>query len=638
MTVTREALSELKTARDCSRLGENLRNSGMLADAIACYERALMLDAEHAEANYKLGNLFVATGQSDKAVERYVRALALRPDYPEAHNNLANVLAARGSLNEAIAHYGRAISGRPDYAEAHYNLGNALVRRLSPNKAAAHYIRALAIRPDFADAHFSLANVLSRQGHLENAIAACRRAVQLKPDLVEASTQLAMLKMQACDWRSADADAEQASARIRQYPGVTPPANSLCQPSTPADQLVCAQQWASRLASGRRPQFDHPRPAQPGKIRLGYFCADYMEHPLARLVVEMIERHDRSEFEVVAYSIGPDDGSALRGRLTAAFDRFVDLRHVDDPQAAERINADGIDILIDLTGYAQNARTRVLVARPAPIQVNGIGYTGTMGADFIDYLITDPFVVPMNQQKFFSEYLVHLPNCYLPSDSKRPAATATVTREDCGLPAGGFVFCCFNHRYKLRPGVYDVWMRLLQAIPGSVLWLLEGWSMVRDNLRREAHERGVDPDRVVFTSPVPLPEFLGRLRLADLFLDTLPYNAHTTANDALWAGLPVLTCAGTTFAGRVAGSQLRTIGLPELVTSSVEEYESLALQLARTPARLDELRRRLGQNRLTTPLFDMARFARHIESAFKRMWERWLRGEDPVSFAVDGSA
>jgi predicted O-linked N-acetylglucosamine transferase (SPINDLY family) len=290
--------------------------------------------------------------------------------------------------------------------------------------------------------------------------------------------------------------------------------------------------------------------------------------------------------------------------------------------------------LIDLTGYAENSRTRILASRPAPVQVNGIGYTGTTGADFIDYIIADPFVAPMDERRYFAEQIVHLPHCYMPSDSKRKTAGRIPTRAECGLPPEAFVFCCFNNRYKLTPRFWDVWMRLLKAVPDSVLWLLEARSFVRENLRREAAHRGVGPERLIFAAPAPLPEFLALNRLADLFLDTLPYNAHTTANDALWAGLPVLTCVGSTFAGRVAGSLLRAIRLPELVTSSIDDYEQLALKLARTPSFLAELRQRLNRHRETMPLFDMARYTQSLEDAYRGMWDIWLKGGVPRPFSV----
>lgn len=625
------------TAEAWCDLAAILRDQGKLAAAVTRYERAIDLDPDHVKAHLKLGDLHAEQGRLQDALAYYRRVLALKPGYAVAHNNLANVFGELGQLDEAVAHYRLALSHKSDYPEANYNLGNALLRRGRPNEAAAHFIRALALKPDFADAHYCLSSVFSRQGHLENAISACQRALALDPGLLEASIQLAMLRMQACDWRQAETDVEGALALMRQHPGRTPPANLLCQSSSPADQLLCARQWAQSLIRWQPRQFHHLPSGSPRKIRLGYLCADYYTHPLARLVVQMIELHDRSAFDVTAYSIGPDDGSEMRKRLEAAFDRFVDFRAVEDPAAAEQIHADGIDILVDLTGYAQSARTRILAPRPAPIQVNGIGYTGTMGADFIDYIIVDPFVVPADQQPFYTERLVHLPNCYQPSDRRRQIAATPVARVECGLPPDGFVFCCFNNRYKLRPEFFDIWMRLLDAVPGSVLWLLEGWSVVKDNLRREARERGIAPERLAFTPPVPLPAFLARLRLADLFLDTLPYNAHTTANDALWAGLPVLTCAGTTFAGRVAGSLLRTIGLPELVTSSLGDYERLALQLARTPGLLLGFRERLAQNRSSMPLFDMVRYTHDVEAAYREMWEVWRRGEEPRPFDVNST-
>ena len=606
-------------------------------EAAACYERALALDPTFAKAHFKLGNLLFEQGRPDEAVARYRRALSLDPDYAGAHNNLANVLSARGSLDEAIAHYHAALALKPDMANIHYNLGNALVKRSKLDEAAAHYIRALALRPDFAEAHYCLAGIFSRHGHLEDAIAGCRRALELKPEFPEALAQLVMLRMQACDWRDAEADAERVLAYMRQNRGSIPAANFLCQESSAADQLLAARHWAQGLELRDGERFQHTPPMSKGKVRLGYLCADYHAHPLAHLVVDMIERHDRRIFDVVAYAIGPDDGSDMRRRVVAAFDRFVDLRDLDDREAARRIHADGIDILIDLTGYAENGRTRILSLRPAPIQVNGIGYTGTTGAAFIDYIIVDPFVAPMDQQPFYSESLVHLPNCYMPSDSKRPVSEGAPRRADCGLPPEAFVFCCFNNRYKITPRFFSAWMRLLQGVPGSVLWLLEWRPSVQDNLRREARERGVEAERLVFSRPVPLAEFLAMIRLADLFLDTLPYNAHTTANDALWAGLPVLTCVGATFAGRVAGSMLCAVGLPELVTWSLEEYERLALALARTPPMLQELRARLALDRSTMPLFDMARYTRDIETAYMQMWQAWCRGEAAKPFVVAGS-
>ena len=584
------------------------------------------------DAALERANALRQSGRLEEAVSTYREALAARPDLVPAHNNLANVLADRGDIEDAVFHYRQALALRPNAAEIHFNLGNALVRRGNADEAAAHYIQAVGLRPDFADAQYGLAIAFARNGHLENAIKACQRAVLLKPDSPQAFAQLAMLRMQACDWSEAGNATARVMELVRQLPGSIQPADLLCHDVSAADQLLGARGWAEALERRIAKRYRHePRTAR-GKIRLGYLSADLYTHPLAHLVVNMFEQHDRTAFEVTAYSFGPGDGTPMRRRLEAAFDRFVDIRGIDDAAVAERIFTDRIDILVDLTGYAEYARTGILVPRPAPVQVNGIGYTGTMGASFIDYIIADPFVAPMHQQAFFDERLVHLPHCYQPSDSRRETAQRIPNRADCGLPENGFVFCCFNNRYKFTPRFFDIWMRLLHAVPGSVLWLLESREFVKDNLRREAQHRRVSPERLIFMEPLPLPEFLARLGRADLFLDTLPYNAHTTANDALWCGLPVLTCAGATFAGRVAGSLLHAIGLPELVTSSLEDYERLALRLAMEPPLLSEFRARLAH---TAPLFDMARYTREIEAAYRHMWECWCSGKKPKAFAFE---
>jgi protein O-GlcNAc transferase len=428
----------------------------------------------------------------------------------------------------------------------------------------------------------------------------------------------------------------QLLALLRQGAEEFPPFVVLMLRATPADRLLAAGRWSQAFTT-RVARFSHARPAARRPIRLGYLAHDLRGDVVGRLLPELIERHDRSRFVVNAYCYGPDDDSGVRRRLVAAFDGFTDLTGIDDAEAAGQIHADGIDILIDLTGYtSQNPRARILGFRPAPIQVNFLGFPGTMGADFIDYLIVDRFLAPEDHQPFYSEKLVRLPYCYLPSDTSRPVPMPA-SRAACGLPAEGFVFCSFNQSYKLTPAVFDIWMRLLRAVPGSTLWLLEANPAVPDNLRREATARGVAAERLVFARRAPIPEYLERLAAADLFLDTIPYNAGATANDALWVGLPVLTCSGDSYVGRMAGSMLHAIGLPELVTNSLAEYEARALQLAREPARLAELRSRLADNRSRMQLFDMARYTSDIEAAYSGMWDRWCAGELPAPFDVRAS-
>jgi predicted O-linked N-acetylglucosamine transferase (SPINDLY family) len=360
-------------------------------------------------------------------------------------------------------------------------------------------------------------------------------------------------------------------------------------------------------------------------LRLGYVSSDFRDHATSYLLADILERHDRSSFLINAYSIGPDDHSAMRDRIRAGVDRFVDMYGIPSDTIAERIHADGVDILLDLNGYVQNLRPETLALRPAPVQVNYLGYPGTTGAPYMDFIIVDRFVVPPDQAPHFSERLAYLPDCYQPNDRARRIAADTPSRAACALPDTGFVFCAFNQAYKITPTLFDIWMRLLAATPASVLWLLETHPEASANLRATAARAGIDPQRLVFAPRLPLPDHLARHRLADLFLDTLPVNGHTTTSDALWAGLPVLTCAGNTFVSRVAGSLLHAVGLPDLVTFSLEDYEALARDLARDTARLAALRQRLATNRDIAPLFDSARYTRNLEALYHRMWDEYCR-------------
>jgi len=378
-------------------------------------------------------------------------------------------------------------------------------------------------------------------------------------------------------------------------------------------------------ALSSRKQIRIPSESRP-RIRLAYLSGDFHEHATADLTAELFERHDRDRFEVVAYSYGHDDHSPMRRRLERVFDRFVDIATLSHRDAAARIHEDRIDILVDLKGYTHGARPQIMAYRPAPVQVNYLGYPATMGADFIDYIIVDSFVVPSDQQPFFTERLVHLRGCYQASDTRRVIAATAPSRADCGLPRDAFVFCCFNNSYKITPAFFAIWMRLLNAVRDSVLWLLAPNDLVRRNLRREAEQRGVDPDRLVFAAIVPRPEHLSRHRNADLFLDTLPCNAHTTANDALLAGLPILTCSGTTFAGRVAGSLLTNLGLPQLIAAALSDYERLAREFASEPERLLAIRNALVQHRAAGRLFDCTQFARQLEAAYSQMWQNRCAG------------
>jgi protein O-GlcNAc transferase len=616
-----------------SNLGTALRGHGELAEAIVQYQEALRVHPESLQARNNLGMALVEQGDLTNGAIQFQKALQLESTCQEAHVNLAKAQHALGILPEAIAHYRAALQGAPDDAELHNDLGAALRDLGRPTDAIEQYREALRVKPAYPEAHHSLAIALQDAGDDSGAVEQYREAIRLRPDYALALGNLVYRLEHLCEWADIDLLWEQTRNLLRFDPSSSiPPFTAVSMPSGPAEQLQWAQNWAAaRLGHMARLRDELGFTFGSGprhRLRIGYLSTDYHEHAVAYLVAELFELHDRNRFEVIAYSIGRDDTSPVRQRLVAGCDRFEDLRALSAVAAAEQIYHDGIDILIDLNGYTHGCRTEILALKPAPVQVNYLGYPGTMGAHFIDYIVTDRFVTPPEQQVFFSERFEYLPNTYLVNDRKRPIAERSPTRTECGLPQAGFVFCCFNSNYKLNAQIFDIWMRLLQAISGSVLWLRESHVWAATNLRREAENRGVDPDRLVFAEKRELPEHLARHRLADLFLDTLPYNAHATASDAFWAGLPVLTCAGETFAGRVAGSLLQAIGLQELITTSLEEYEAKALWLAQHPEEIHALKAKLAANRDTMPLFDTERYTRNLEAAYERMWQTFVASSE----------
>jgi protein O-GlcNAc transferase len=617
-----------------SNLGNALEDQGKLGPALEAYRKAGSLNPSLVEAYANAANVLRKLGRREEAIAACEQIIAQRPDEPEPYFSLGNILNELRRPGPAIEAFQRALALRPNFAEVYVNLGNALQANEAFEEAVDAYAQAIALRPTLAEAHANKGAALERLGRLGEAIASFRQAVELNPKLLAIRVWLHHKRRMICDWRGIDVDEAELRALIASQDEPVHPFPVLSMATNPEEQFRAARLFAADFSAS--PTFDR-KTADLGirKLRIGYLSSDFCRHATALLMVQLFELHDRSRFEITAYSHGLDDHSELSGRLRKTFDHFIDLRALSDDEAAARINADGTDILIELKGYTNGARTGISSRRPAPVQVSFIGFPGTMGADFIDYVIADPFVLPMDQQSAFSERIVHLPHCYQPNDTTRLISGVTPTRAQCGLPENGFVFCSFNNTYKITPIFFDIWMRLLLAAPRSVLWLLEANDLVKDNLRREASQRGVDPNRLVFAPRLASPEHLARHRLADLFLDTLPYNAHTTASDALWAGLPVLTCAGKTFAGRVAGSLLHAIGLPELVTSSLDDYESLALQLSREKSELlRNLRHKLHGVRLSSPLFDSVSYVRHFEAALIEMWENFVSGRAPRAFAV----
>lgn len=615
-------------------LGLALQTRGNLDAAIASYHKALLLNPGYVKAHYNLAIVHQAQGNLDAATESYRKTISMNPGFAEAHYNLGVVLQTQGRIEDAVTSYQTAISLNSGYAKAHYNLGLALQEKSELEAAIASYRRAIQSRPEYAEAHNNLGLALYEQDRLEEAVASFLNAISFDPGYANAHSNLFAAQLRRCDWEHYAASAETVIRAVNENRQGVDPFLFLAISKSAEEQLSCARIYIAKkhppsrtpLWTGQR--YDHD------KIRVAYLSADFHNHATAYLMAELFETHDKGRFEITAISFGADAKDSMRERLRSTFNRFIDVRRKSDREVAGLLKEWEIDIAIDLKGYTKDNRTGILSHRPAPIQVNYLGYPGTMGVPYIDYILTDQYVIPPEQHACYTEKVVCLPDSYQVNDSKRNIAGRTPTRAEVNLPEEGFVFCCFNNNYKITPDIFDIWMRLLKQVAGSVLWLLEDNTAAAANLGREAAKRGIAPERLVFAPRMNLDEHLARHRLADLFLDTPIYNAHTTASDALWAELPVLTCIGSTFAGRVAASLLHAIGLPELITHNLEEYEALALNYATTPAMQAEIRAKLMRNRTTHPLFDIDRFRHHIEAAYITMWERYQRGEPPVSFAV----
>ncbi len=649
--------------------GVTLQELKRFDEALDSFARALKIKPDYAEAHNNRGVALQELKRFDESLESFARALKIKPDYGEAHNNRGNTLRALNRVDEALESFARALKIRPNNAEAHNNRGVALQELKRFDESLESFARALKIKPDYAEAHNNRGNTLRELKRVEEALDSYAHALKIKPDYAEAynnrGVTLRELKrfdealdsyaralntesngdwlygtwlhanMQLCNWNNFESRIADLAAKIQQAKKTTLPFSVLALIDCLTLQRQAAETWV-------REKYPPPRIVSPlikrrrgERIRIGYFSADYREHPVSQLTAQLFEMHDRRRFEVTGFSFGADTQDAMRKRLERGFERFIDVRSNSDQEIAQLARSMGIDIALDLGGFTQDGRPQIFALRAAPVQVGYLGYPGTLGAPYMDYLIADPTLIPAESRAHYSEQIIYLPHSYMPQDSKRRIADKIFTREELGLPQTGFVYCCFNNSYKISPGSFDGWMRILKQVPGSVLWLTQGNATAVANLRQEAQRRGVAGERLVFAPRmVSMEEHLARHRAADLFLDTLPCNAHTTASDALWAGLPILTRIGESFAARVAASLLYAIGLPELVTTTQENYESTAIELASDPSRLVEFKDRLQRNRVTMPLFDTKQFTRHLENAYLQIYERYQADLSPEHIYV----
>ncbi|MCB4811830.1 tetratricopeptide repeat protein [Methylovorus menthalis] len=616
--------------------GLTLRAAGKPQEALKSYERAMLLTPKDLVLQNNLGNLYQELGRFEDAAACYRRVLRVHPGEAEVRDALGHSLLAWGNAcqdagryAEAERCYEEALTLAPNDAALHFNLGNARRELGKTAQAAASYQRAIALAPDDADAHNNLGNALRELGQLPEAIVCYQRALALKPDLYHARVHLIHQQQHAADWRGLMQQINEVRGWLHSAPHaqISPFAFLAMPGTTVAEQRLCADRWLENRYSSlavQAPQlaFTHIR-HENKHLRIGYLSADFRRHPLAALVTELLELHDRDHLEVFAYSYGMDDNSPERQRLQHAVDHFVDIRALSLVEAAQRIHDDGIDILVDLTGFTQSSRTGIVALRPAPININWLGFPGTMGSlhgkPLFDYVLSDAYITPGASQPDYAERLLLLPGSYQPNDRNRPIGK-TPARVDYGLPEEAFVYCCFNQSFKITPTVFACWMRILQQAPNSVLWLLDSNATATANLQQAAKAAGVDPARLVFAPRVAMADHLARHALADLFIDTLPYNAHTTASDALWMCLPVLTCSGDTFASRVAGSLLHAVNLPELIAPDMAAYEAMAISLAQDMEALEGLRERLQQASADLPLFDTRHFAQKLEAVYQDIW------------------
>ena len=625
------------------------------------YKKAIELKPDFVQVHYSLGILLFKLNRLDEAEVSYRRAIELKPDFPEAYNNLAGIMRDLGRLKESEASYKKSIELKPDHAEAYSNLA-AIMRDLGRLKEAELSCqKAIELKPDYAEAHYNLGIILNDFGKIVEAELNFKKAIKLKPDYAEAYYNLGVTKkdlsnldkaytlkpdidfllgtlihakMRHCIWDGLSSDIKKLTEKIENGEKVTSPWSLLSLIDNPSIHKKAAIIFSKDKLS-RTNVFPKILPYHNKKIKIGYFSADFMNHPTSYLTAELYETHDRNEFEIHAFSFGNDTKDVFNIKIKAGVDYFHNIQMMSDHDVVKLARSLEIDIAIDLMGYTKMNRAKIFAMSAAPIQVNYLGYPGTMGVEYMDYLIADHTLISKEKQNYYSEKIVYMPNSYQPNTSKRDTYEILLTKKEFGLPEKGFIFCCFNTHYKITATTFAGWMRILNATSDSVLWLFVDNAIAVENLKKEAVKLGINKERLIFAKKISNEEHLNRISLADLFLDTLPCNAHTTASDALKMGLPILTCKGNSFASRVASSLLKAVNLPELITSSQEEYESLAVELAKNPKKLKKIKGRLINNLTTTKLYDISLYTKNLEIAYTAMYKRHQNNLDPDNIEID---
>jgi protein O-GlcNAc transferase len=602
--------------------------------ALDLFQKAIKLGLDTFELHFEYGQVLARQGIFKLAIEQFGQAKNHNDAVPEVFFNLAKLYECTGELNAALASYERVLELDPGFSPAWLGGGEVLRRIGKPAEALNAFDKALAISPNYSEVLFLKANVLRSLKRYKEALDLYSRCLENTPDIPFLLGAYINTKMLICDWADYDANLAKVKEGLLKSQPLIPPFPLLALVDDPCLQLLAAKVWSShenKTIEISRVPF---KKTNRNKIRIGYFSADFGFHPVAFLIAEIFELHNRDQFETYAFSTGPNTGDPMRKRLEKSFDHFWDVVHWSDEQIAAKSRDLEIDIAIDLTGFTQDGRTNIFALGAAPVQVNFLGYPGTLGTSYMDYIVVDPILASEDDEQFYAEKLAYLPNAYQPNDRKRMRAQNRMSRDQAGLPENAFVFCCFNNNFKITPYQLDLWATILKRVNGSVLWLLEDNPVASANLKMEIAKRGVEPDRLLFAPRVSPQNHLHRMTAADLFLDTAPYNAHTTTSDALWIGLPVLTCLGKSFCSRVAASLVSAAGIPEMIAKTNQEYIEQAVRLANHPSELAILRDKLAQVHKNAPLFDSVRFTENLENLYMQMFARLQSGEPPAKIRV----
>jgi len=601
-------------------------------EALSHYDKAIALKPDYAEAFFNKGVIYYQLKRYDEALSHYDKAIALKPDYSKAWFNKGYAYFFIKRYDEALSHYDKAIALKPDYAEAFFNKGVIFFHQLRYDEALSQYDKAIALKSDYAEAFFNKAHIFLLSKRFSEAIATYLKAIQIDPNIDFLLGYFIHAKLILFVWNNIENDINNLIFKVKENKKVVRPLPFLYlnDSSELAFKVSKISNNSGFLKITSEP-FSFNKLKK--KISIGYFSGDFRDHAVYHLVAELFELHDRNSFEIIAFSFNKTRNAFkekfITDRLKNSFDQFIDVEDLSDKEVASLSRKIGIDIAVDLQGHTSGARPGIFSYRAAPIQVNYLGYPGTTGSQHMDYIIADNIVIPKNNKNFFSEKIVYLPNSYQVNDSKKKISEKKFTRSEIGLPKTGFIFCCFNQNVKITPAIFNLWMNILKKVDGSILWLLEEDAVANNNLKKEAINKGVSSDRIIFSKRIDIKEHLSRISIADLFLDTFPYNAHTTASDSLWAGVPILTYQGQSFQSRVAASLLNAIDVKELIVNSLTEYESLAVELALNALKLKAIKEKIQKNRLTKPLFNTFLYAGHLEKAYKRMYEIYQKNLPP---------